>query len=59
MKISKRTLLKSISMAMALSTVAGVGSLAQAEEKRSIFWQPHLPAVLITRWVLHWLHWPK
>lgn len=35
MKISKRTLLKSISMAMALSTVAGVGSLAQAEEKRS------------------------
>ena len=35
MKISKRSLIKTLSMAVALSTVAGVSGLAQAEEKRS------------------------
>ncbi|QEQ96313.1 TAXI family TRAP transporter solute-binding subunit [Neptunomonas concharum] len=35
MKISKRTLLKSISMAVAMSSLVGVSGLAQADEKRS------------------------
>ena len=35
MKISKRTLVKTLSMAIALSTVAGATGLAQAAEKRS------------------------
>ncbi|SIS61091.1 TAXI family TRAP transporter solute-binding subunit [Neptunomonas antarctica] len=35
MKISKRSLIKSLSMAVALATVAGVSGLAQADEKRS------------------------
>ncbi|WP_372738083.1 TAXI family TRAP transporter solute-binding subunit [Neptunomonas sp.] len=35
MKISKRSLIKTLSMAVALTTVAGVSGLAQAEEKRS------------------------
>lgn len=35
MKISKRSLIKTLSIAVALTTVAGVNSLAQADEKRS------------------------
>ncbi len=35
MKISKRSLIKTLSLAVALSTAAGVSGLAQAEEKRS------------------------
>lgn len=35
MKISKRSLVKTLSMAVALTTVAGVSGFAQAEEKRS------------------------
>ncbi|MGY8870620.1 MAG: TAXI family TRAP transporter solute-binding subunit [Pseudomonadales bacterium] len=35
MKISKRTLVKTLSMAIALSTVAGAAGFAQAAEKRS------------------------